>query len=93
MIAGYAPNSKGYKFWDAKLNKLIIPWDVRFDESIPDPQSQVGNESKPSSESTFNIEMDSESDKYDDETTQIEYSEVPVDEDEEQSENDDQTES
>ena len=39
MMAGYAPNSKGYKLWDAKLNKFIISRDVRFDESISAPQS------------------------------------------------------
>ena len=48
MMAGYAPNSKGYKLWDAKLKKFIISRDVKFDESISAPQSEFPLESQSS---------------------------------------------
>ena len=93
MMAGYASNSKGHKLWEAKLNKFIISRDLGFDESISDPRSQVNNERSPSSKSALNIEIDSGSDQNDDETSQIEDSELLVDEYEDESENDDQSES
>ena len=89
-MAGYAPKGKGYMLWHAKLNKLILSRDMKVDESITDPQSEVENESKSSSESNFSIKFYSESDKNDEETTQIEDSEELAYEGEVESENEDQ---
>lgn len=40
MMFGYAPNSKGYKLWDAHLRKIIISRDVTFADEIAMPSSE-----------------------------------------------------
>jgi hypothetical protein len=43
MMVGYSTPQKGYKLWDAKLNRMVISRDVKFAE-VPKASNDVSGE-------------------------------------------------